>query len=498
MRKGIACLLALAMLLMTFAAGAEGAYTMAGFDGDGANHDWNTNLFFQRMEEKTNVHFEFQQVTDYDQWQSVKAGYASGETAMPDVLFKAGLSTQEMQEWFAAGKIIDLKPYLEEHAPNLWALLQQNPEWEKAITLPTGEIPALPYINELQNNNAMWINQTWLNTLKLETPTTAQELTEVLRAFKTGDPNMNGKWDEVPLAFLSMWDLKFLGHAFGLVANDYNVYVDENGKAQSTLTSEENRAFLAWLNQLWEEELLDQQGFSTADSLRAITDDTAPMTYGIILGPTPLTLIPSKSIEQYTLLMPMTYGGKQVYRDLNGDLVRGAFAIGAGCENPAELVAWVDYLYTEEGCRLAQAGLQDVDYVVHEDGTWSWTKDVETMANSVLAEVTIAEGGLMPGLSSVEFQRTYDEKETARAISALEELKKVSVEPCPQVWLTADEQAELAALQMTIGKFAEQNMVWFVTGEKELNDENWAAFVAEIEALGLADMLGIFQRALDK
>ena len=35
----------------------------------------------------------------------------------------------------------------------------------------------------------MWINSTWLKRLKLETPKTAEELTEVLRAFKTGDPN---------------------------------------------------------------------------------------------------------------------------------------------------------------------------------------------------------------------------------------------------------------------------------------------------------------------
>ena len=497
-RKGIACLLALAMLLMTFAAGAESVYTMAGFDGDGANHDWNTNLFFQRMEEKTGVHFEFQQVIEHDNWQTVKAGYASGETAMPDVLFKAGLSTQEMQEWFAAGKIIDLRPYLQEHAPNLWALLQQHPEWEKTISLPTGEIPALPYINELQNNNAMWINQSWLNSLKLETPTTAEELTEVLRAFKQGDPNLNAKWDEVPLAFLSMWDLKFLGHAFGLVGNDYNVYVDENGQVQSTLTDEKNRAFLTWLNQLWEEELLDQRGFTTADSLRAITDEKAAMTYGIILGPTPLTVIPSNALEQYALLMPMEYEGKQIYRDLNGDLVRGAFAISSTCANPAELVAWVDYLYTEEGCRLAQAGLEDVEYVVHEDGTWSWTKDMETVANTVLAESTIAEGGLMPGLSSVEFQRTYDEKETARAIEALTELKKVSVEPYPQVWMTREEQARVAELQLNIGRYAEQNMVWFVTGEKELNDESWAAFVTRLEEQGLAEMLEIFQRAIEK
>lgn len=496
MRKAIACLLAL-MLLMSCAA-AEGTYTMAGFDGDGSEHDWTTNLFFQRMEEKTGLHFTFQQVTDYDTWLSTKAAYLSGEAEMPDVLFKASLNTQEIQEWLAAGKIIDLKPYLEQYAPNLSALLAEHPEWEKAITLPTGEIPALPYINQLQNNNAMWINQQWLTQLKLDTPTNAQELTEVLRAFKTGDPNRNGKADEVPVTFLTMWDLKFLGHAFGLVANDYNMYVDENGQVQTTLTDERNRAFLTWLHQLWGEGLLHQSGFSSADSLRAITDSEAAITYGLMLAPTPLSLVPSGALEQYALLMPMEYQGKQIYRDLNGDLVRGAFAIGSTCQEPEKLVAWVDYLYTEEGCRLAQAGLEGVEYEWHEDGTWSWIADLQTVANTVLAESTIAEGGLMPGLSSVEFQRTYDEKQTNQAITALLGLKECSIEPYPQVWFTAQQQARLNELQADMGAYAEQAMVWFVTGEKELNDESWTAFCQTLKDKGLDEMISIFQAAYEQ
>jgi len=495
-RKGIACLLALAMLLITFAASAEGTYTMAGFDGDGSEHDWTTNLFFQRMEEKTGVKFEFQQVSEYEAWLTQKAAYASGEAALPDVLFKAGLTTQEMQQWLAAGKIIDLKPYLEEHAPNLSALLEANPEWAEAITLPTGEIPALPYINELQNNNAMWINKQWLDTLRLETPTTAEELANVLRAFKTSDPNMNGRADEIPLTFLSMWDLKFLGHAFGLVGNDYNIYVDENGTVQTTLTDEKNREFLAWLHQLWQEGLLDQSGFRSVDTLRAITDEDAAITYGVMLAPTPLSLVPSAALDQYELLMPMVFEGKQVYRDLNGDLARGAFAISASCENPAELVKWVDYLYTEEGCRLAQAGLEGVEYEWHDDGTWSWIADLQTVADTVLVDATIAEGGLMPGLSTVEFQRSYGDEQTARAIDALLGLKKVSVEPYPQVWLTADQQARLAQLQMEVAGYAELTMVWFVTGEKELNDETWNEFCATLKDKGLDELLAILQGAV--
>lgn len=290
MRRSIAWLLLLAVLMTSASAVAEGPYTMAGFDGDGSKHDWQTNLFFQRMEEKTGIAFEFSQQVEYSAWTAEKAAYLRGDSEVPDVLFKAELTPAETMELLEAGKIIDLKPYLETAAPNLTALLKAHPDWEAAITLPGGEIAALPGISTLQSDNAMWINREWLDRLGLSVPTTADELTEVLRAFKTGDPNRNGKQDEAPLTFLSMWDLKFLGHAFGIIANDYNVVMDENGQVSSPLTTEENRAFLTWLRTLWTEGLLDKNGFTTADNLRLISDAKADIPYGVLIAPTPCLL----------------------------------------------------------------------------------------------------------------------------------------------------------------------------------------------------------------
>ena len=496
MRRSLAWLLTAVMLFISTGAYAEETYSMAGYDGDSTNHVWETNLFFQRMEEKTGVSFTFDQHTEYAEWTKTKEAYISGAKEMPDVLFKAGLTGAETQEMLDKGLIIDLKPYLEQYAPNLWQLLKEHPEWEKAITLPGGEIAALPNINQLQNNNAMWINRTWLENLGLSVPTTAEELTEVLRAFKTRDPNRNGKNDEIPLAFLSMWDLKFLAHAYGIVQNDYNVCVDENGQVVTQLFSDENRAFLEWAHQLWEEGLIDHSGFSTADTLRAITDSKADITFGVMFAPTPLSLVPSSALGQYDLLMPLTWEGKQVYRDLGGDVIRGTFAIGSGCESPETPLSWVDYLYTEEGCRLAQAGLEGVEYEVNGDGTWNWMEDSETVARTVLATATIAEGGTVPGLSSVAFQRTYDDEETHRAVEALVKLKEVSVIPYPLVYLDKDDQARLDELQADAGRYVEQAMVWFVTGDTPLNDETWADFRQEATDRGMDEIIAILQGAI--
>lgn len=495
MRKGILGLM-LALLLLFAVASAEEPFIMAGFD-DSDGHDWSTSLFFERMEERTGLAFSTTQYKTADAWTSVKAAMLTGEAPLPDVLFKAGLTVRETVDLYEAGKLIDLRPYLEEYAPNLWALLQENPEWEAAITLPDGAIVALPEINALQNNNAMWINQSWLDALHLQTPTTAEELTEVLRAFRDDDPNRNGKLDEVPLSFVSMWDLKFLAHAFGIISNDYYIYVDESGKVQETLTVPQQRDFLEWLHMLWEEELIDHYGFRTSYAARQITDSNATITYGMMLAPTPLSVVPSSALNQYELLMPLTYDGKQAYRDLCGDVIRGTFAITSACKDPAALLQWVDYLYTEEGYRLAQSGEENVDYLWNDDNTWSWMMDDQTVATSVLPQVNMTEGGYLPCWSSEAFQLAYAETQAHKALVSIQALKQVSVEPYPLVYLTEAQQARIDELQLALSRYVESTMAWFVAGDLELNDDNWNAFCQKVEELGLTEMMGIWQAALD-
>lgn len=64
------------------------------------------------MEEKTGVHFTFDQSTEYSEWQQKKESmFASGE--LPEVLFKAELSTEEILRYYEAGQVLDLRPYIE-------------------------------------------------------------------------------------------------------------------------------------------------------------------------------------------------------------------------------------------------------------------------------------------------------------------------------------------------------------------------------------------------
>ena len=499
MRKLLCLLLTLMLSAAMVPAWAEETYTFAGFDHEDTGHVWTENLFFQRMEKITGIKLELNQYTTEASWQAAKDQMLAGTLALPDALFKADLTTHETEALLKAGKIIDLRPYLEEHAPNLWALLESHPEWMEAVTLPTGEIAALPSIDELQFNNAVWINAAWLSRAGLSTPTTAEELTEVLRVFRDRDMNGNSKTDdEVPLTFSSLWDLRFLGHAFGLTANDYFVTMDESGKVSETLTSEKNRAFLTWLNQLWEEGLLDESGFTGMRDLSlANSDEDAEIVYGVMLSSTPVELVSGTALKEYALLDPLVYEGKQIYRDLTGDVIRGTFAITTACEDPAALLRWVDYLYTEEGFILAEAGMEGEEFSWNDDGTWLWEDTSEVLLNDVLPSATLRSGVHMPGYASVEFQQKIDDSSTLHVVNSLLRLKAVDQLPYPQVYLTEEQQARVDELIVQIMQYAEYQMVWFVVGDTELNDDTWAAFCEHVRDLGVDEMVEIWQTAAD-
>ena len=197
------------------------------------------------------------------------------------------------------------------------------------------------------------------------------------------------------------------------------------------------------------------------------------------------------------MLEPLWYEGKQVYRDLTGDVVRGTFAITTACEDPGAMLAWVDYLYTEEGFILAEAGEAGQEFSWNDDGTWLWENTSETLMKTVLPGATLRSGISMPGYASIGFQRKIDDDATLHVISNLLRLKEFDTLPYPLVYLTDEQQTRVDTLIWDIGKYAERQMVWFVVGDVELNDETWAAFCTQVKDLGMNEMVSIWQTAAD-
>ena len=470
-------------------------YTMAGFDSENTYRDWNNNLFFQRMEEMTGVTFTYQQYKTAESWAQAKNQMTAGDENLPDVLFKAELTHAETIDLLDRGVLVDLKPYLAECCPNLTAILDSNPEYWDAITLPDGRIGALPYISEQPLQNAVWLNQGWLDYLKLPMPTTAEELTTVLRAFLERDPNQNARADEIPLTFIGSFDLKFLGHAYGLVANDYNIFV-ENDEVRFMPLEENFRPFIQWLHDLYAEGLIDRDGFNTSDTLRTISDADSTNTYGGAITTMISNFLPSEWMTSYNLMQPLTYEGQQVYRCFLGHVLGGTFAVTTNCENVEEMLRWADLFYTEEVSILGTVGQENVDYVIDGDGTWRLTDSTQNNT-SFSGDVTIYSGGTTPGISNDSFQQRFTEAAVRHVSTQAASINAIAERPFPYYALTYAQQEEIAPLQRSIGVYVDTCMARWVLGEVEINDETFAEFEQTLKELGLDDFMAFWQNIYD-
>ena len=272
--------------------------------------------------------------------------------------------------------------------------------------------------------------------------------------------------------------------------------MDEGGQVKEILTLDENRAFLEWLKSLWDEGLLDKNGF-TRIQLAEGPDADADVIYGMMIASTPAELVHYSLISDYEILDPLVYGDRQVYRDLTGDLTRGTFAITSACEKPEELLRWVDYLYTEEGFILSDVGMAGEEFDWNDDGTWMW--DVTTDALSgLLEDVAMRAGVSMPCYADVPFQQSIDDAQTQYVVEALLRLKAIDSLPYPLVYLTEAQQARVDELILQIGRYAEYQMVWFVNGDAELTDEAWTEFCQTVREKGIDELVSIFQTAADQ
>lgn len=497
MSKRLLCLIVLLLLLLPATALNEGGFVMAGFDGSDSQHDWSSNAFFTRMEERTGLAFTFQQYNKLTEWQTAKDRMFSQGT-LPDVLFKAALTTEELIRYTEDGQLIDLKPLLPENAPHLWALLQENPDWLKAITLPSGKIGALPSIQPVPAQDVLWINKQWLDKLGLALPADMDSLEKALAAFRDGDPNGNGKQDEIPLGFLGPWELKLFSHAYGVTANDYNIYLDEDGTVRFWPAEDGFLDMAARLRDMYREGLLDPDGFQTVDLLRRSTDEKADVRYGAFFAPTPVSLLSYDQAQSYVALDPLVYQGERVYRDLIGPVIRGTFAITSACADPAAMLRWVDILYTEEGAVEAMLGKEGEAWLNNDEGWWQWKGGAENVTSAMLSQLSVYDTGNMPWLFPQAFYERYEEEGVRRITQELNRFATYVKRPFPVYTLTLEEDAVLLPLQNALGRYVDESLAKFITGDREINQQTAADFRAELESLGMKQMTDFWQAVAER
>ena len=454
--------------------------------------DWNDLYAFKKMEEMTNLHLNFTLYSSVNYNEKKNLAFASGD--LPDFFFKGSISTEDETSYGAYGTLVDLKPYLI-YAPNVRKTFEDYPEVEPSVTMDDGKIIVLPEINDVPRDRAtkMWINKQWLDKLGLAEPQTTDELYEVLKKFKTGDPNGNGAADEIPISFCATDQLRMMLGAFGLL---YPLYA-ENGKVIYSPADERHKDGLNFFTKLFKEKLLDDQCFTQTFDKMASKSSGEKATLGCFINSGAGSVVGADNAGQYDILTPLqSKEGGRVWR-ANNVFLKGAFAMTEKNPHKEATIRYIDYLYSEEGGRLMRYGIEGETYKFLDNGLWTYILPEGMTATEFVSSISPSSGAATPIRQPSEFLAKTSHEGTIRLNKQSEKLAPYLTVPYPSVYYSDAEQKKINALRTDLDNCAEEFTARVITGEANI-DEEWSGYIAKLEKIGLKEYTELSQKKYDE
>lgn len=342
---------------------------------DSRQQKFDTMEFFQKLEEQSNIHIEWELIESQDYEQKKNLILASGD--YPDAFFNY-VSTNDLNTHVPQGVFVAISDYLE-YAPNLCAVFEEHPEFKNLCTYSDGNIYSIGYAGEdpcQYKPDELYVYKPWLDELGLEVPETIDEFYEMLKAFKEQDPNGNGIADEIPFSASPSYIRGFhsLSGAFGPAiyfgdsnsTGPENFVYEEDGEIKFGANTEEWKNFIKFVNQMFEEGLFDQEIFTQDSKQYFAKGKTEEVTLGSFFLWNSANMVGAERADDYVVI-PTLKGsdGDQnsvYYQYNNGAVSSSNFAITSACEYPEILVRWLDQFYAKETSAEALYGpVEEVD-----------------------------------------------------------------------------------------------------------------------------------------
>ena len=312
-----------------------------------------TNEHSQYLEEKTGVHVEYSTVPQGEEGApKVNAIISSGD--LPDAFmlgpeWMGGFTKAQLYAYGEQGLFQPLDQLIDEYAPELQQLFEQNPDLRAAWTAPNGAMYAIPAVNQCYHC-ASSDTRTWVHAPSLEAagwsehPKTLDEFEQMLRDMKEKDPEIR------PISGTSTMP------PFGLIAAafmDFGIQrIRRDGKTiVYTPLDDSFRKVLEVVARLTADGLIDRNTFTqNEDQLKRLTMNKDKSLVGVTQAPHHWAIADidfGNGNDRWTEFVPLTpFAGPDgqapivPWNESHGDAV--GLVISSTCEDPTTLVRWAD------------------------------------------------------------------------------------------------------------------------------------------------------------
>lgn len=407
--------------------------------------------------------------------------------------------------YYEDGIIVDLTDLIPECMPNFNAYLEAHPNIRARITNNEGQILYIPTIRDDPESlfyQGWSIRTDWLEKLNLEVPKTTEDLYNVLKAFKTQDPNGNGEADEIP-----MTGAMFASNGYGIgnlawaFDTHWDLYVEDGkvvyGPAEAKFTEA-----LTYIAKLYAEGLIDVDYLLNnrkAMEALVLTDRCGfhfsyhNANYGNNAefndGTRRMTGIPFLTTPGNDTLMS--------YNPTNEDPTAPGTCIAftTSCEDIKSVLKWFDCTYDPDFNTISIFGIEGehFDYVDGVPVARERASDEELKsfkANSTLSGSPIVTVIQWEAESSALHEWALEDCLVWTNSADLSGILPSAVR------LTAEEKEDIADALTQVRSYADTQMNKIVIGE--LSMDEWDETVAKFYDMGLADILEVYNAAYQR
>ncbi|WP_020618615.1 extracellular solute-binding protein [Paenibacillus daejeonensis] len=284
---------------------------------------------------------------------------ASGQA--PDVI--TSYDRAMLARFINQGVAQPIDEYIEKYSTSYKAYLEANPELLPHLTFD-GEMYAIASLRPTRAQTQIWIRQDWLDKLNLTMPTTVDELLEVARAFRDGDPDGNNANDTTAIAMSS---------AYGAIIDDWYMarsgeWFLEDGEAVMNFFTGRFEDSLAFRKQVYEEGLVDKEFVTDQNHARQkqlwVTGKSGIMFGTILDGPYP-EFFENQSDAVMVPVPPLAtkYGTNGYQKEQPNYLLS---IMNKDTKDPEAIIKFVDWMI-EDGWRPLTYGEEGVHHVVQDD-----------------------------------------------------------------------------------------------------------------------------------
>lgn len=517
----------------------EGTTLTIGLVQNTLTTDYEDNYLTNLIEESTGVNLEFfffpSNSTEAKQKFSMMV--AGGEE-LPDIVC-LGLSDIERYNYGSGGYFIPLNDYMENDAENwnimmdTWATPEQKANLLRDAYSFDGNMYVFPtFYCDPADAVALYmsINQTWLDNLGLEVPTTTDELYNVLKAFKEQDANGNGDPnDEIPMMGHTGWQgdvSTFLMNSFTYFAfsSDFGYQLTaEDGQLRAPFVTDEFREGLRFIRKLVEEGLLSDLSFSQTDAeLKSIMQapDDQDSLVGVMVGhPSAIFGSGVARVKDY-IGIPSLEGPDGVeYAPFNYQGGSNSIFITCDCENPDEAFRFLDAMQDTELSLSMRFGEKDVHWryaegesrysgigeeytAVYEQGfnpdevvPWTTENNIIWHDNTLNSLPPLLMGGNLNVPYTDELQ---EYKLGELCYNTFPARYNLHPEEMPiKVIFNEEETNRINDIQTSIQTYVDESITRFALGDMDI-ESGWDAYLAELDAMGLSEYLETSQTAYDR